>query len=130
MIFVLETAPGGQDTPEQIEQRVQGRRTVLYFHDAETMAKQFFKNPAARWSHFILDDGSLCFPVGNGVWYSQGTIDVPADSGMADTYHWMELFLPNSHTPLFIKIGDTNWGDYDAALRQAGLSDPSRGAAR
>jgi len=58
-ITVMESSPKPYNS-EQKQRILEAHEAILYFIDAEIMAKRLFPDPSARWSHYILDGGSGC----------------------------------------------------------------------
>jgi hypothetical protein len=126
-ITVLESSPEPQN-PQQQQRLLEAHEAIMYFIDAEIMAKHLFPNPSTRWSHYILDAGSACGPIGNGVWYARGTVEVQTNL-LPYRLPWEVCFLPDGRVPLYAQVGDTQSGDLNAALRMAGYSEHGRGGA-
>jgi hypothetical protein len=125
---VTESSPKPKNL-EQQQSLLEAHEAILYYFDAELMAKHLRPEPSGRWSRYILDDISSCYPLGNGVWYARGLVKFQPDSS-PPFLPWEVCFLPGDQKPLFARVGDTLSGDLKAALRMAGHPDAGgKGAA-
>lgn len=91
---------------------------MLYFIEAELMAKQLFPNPSFQWSHDLLDDKTRCVLLGNDVWYAGGTIRGETNNSPVHS-NWEVCFLPDPPVLLYVRVGNVAEGDPTAALQRA-----------
>ena len=123
LVSVLESAPKPKTPPEQ-QQLLEVHESILYFIDAELMAKQIAPDPSLRWSHDLVDNHTGCTVIGNGVWYARGTIAGGSDPSAAPS-DWEAYFLAEGRVPLFVRVGNMGAGDERAARQRAGYGDGS-----
>ena len=124
-ITVYATAPDNKAPPEQL---LVAHECFLYFIEGKSMAKRLYPDPSARWSHILADPGTVCFPIGSGVWYAGGLVYVP--NGTSPVIHrWEIFFSPDSSTPIYARVGDVQSGDFQAALQLENAFKASMGGA-
>ena len=128
-ITAFETGPSNPTSPEEIKLRLEGQDSYLYFIEAELMVKKQLPIPAEKWSHIGLDEGTGCAPLGNDIWYARGQASLPMPPKGPQDYQWEILFSVETHKPLFIKMGDFHWGDFNAALLAARRVEPAQPSA-
>jgi hypothetical protein len=123
------------DTPEQSAPRdrtaiLHADEGMLYYLDAEIMAKHFLPDPAARWSHLVTNLGTECEFVGNGIWFARGIVRLPSSSPVTEL-RWQAYFVPGEASPRYLKMGKLQFGDENEALRAASdNASPISGANR
>jgi hypothetical protein len=118
---VLNSPPVLPRTPELMQLRLQQHESGYYFLEAETLAKRRLMNPAARWAHYGIDSTSRCGALKNGVWFAEGRVEVPDEEGQMVPASWEVCFLPDTRSPLYVRVGNLQSGDLEAAKRAAGL---------
>ena len=124
LVYVVEDAgPYFPTTRHEAAQRVKDLDAGLYFLQAESLAKKKFTVRSSRWSHFLLDADSTCREVDNGAWLAKGWLEVP---GTVPHDTWEVLFYPDTDTPLFIKVGDREFGNGNAAALRNNFPVPQR----
>jgi hypothetical protein len=123
-IAVREWAPKPK-TAQVMEMQSILQKRAFYFMEAELMAKQLYSDPSTHWSHAFTDENTGAILLGNDVWYAKGLIDRKTN-GSDQRGTWEVCFLPESRTPLFVRVGSLKIGDGEAAMRRAGQgnSDP------
>jgi len=119
-ITVMESSPKPYNS-EQKQRILEAHEAILYFIDAEIMAKRLFPDPSARWSHYILDGGSGCRTHDNKYWLAYGTVEIQPNL-LPQRLSWAVCFVPGDQAPVFVRVGDMQSGDLTAALRMT--SDP------
>jgi surface polysaccharide O-acyltransferase-like enzyme len=126
-ITVHSTDTHFKTTPQEIYGRLQELYSSLYYIEGESLSKKQFPVASARWSHFELDPDTFCAEGKNGVWYARGTYEMSQYSPTTGNSTWEILFLPEADKPLYIRVGNNQAGNLQAACLEAGLTAPSTG---
>jgi hypothetical protein len=119
-IFVLVRSPRNVPPPDEV---LAAHESGLYYIEAETLARPLLPAPSARWSHLVLDEGTGCRPIANGIWQAAGTV---AFEGK--TIPWEIFFVPEKQTLIFAKVGERQSGDPEALSRMTRHSPPGHGS--
>lgn len=81
------------------------------------MISSLLPSPATRWAGQV-----NCREVGQGVWYAEGLVGQYSDAGREVPTAWKVFFVPEDSQPIYAAVGDRQEGDFQAALRQAGVN--------
>ena len=122
LLVVLKASPKPK-TPAQLQALVDSRQGMIYFIDAEMMAKQLAPDPDILWSHDHMDANTGCIRLGNDVWYARGMISGQKD-GVPLHSTWEVLFLPEQKSLLYERVDHLAEGDPKSALERAHAAHP------
>ena len=114
---VFKLAPD-RKAPEEQRMIITAHQAMVHFEEGEDLARQLLSDPSAQWSHYITDRTSSCVPLGNGIWFSKGTVQVHQE-GEPNTVPWQICFIPGGSEVLFGTIGNSQWGDLQSTMQMA-----------
>jgi hypothetical protein len=117
--LVVERASEIPSDPASITQWVKWHVSTLYFMEAMTLVKPLVKTPVESWSRQLVDPGTGCAELGNGIWYAEGIVDTRSDDGRTIHQDWKICFVADTCTPLYSKVGNLESGDMNQALKLA-----------
>ena len=103
-------------TPEERADIPHRHRVAKNLLIAEKLVAQRLPIPPTHWT-----DKFRCQEIGNGICYAQGVVDVVTPMGQQVPIGWITIFFPATSQPLYLCVGLSEEGDYDAALAQAGI---------
>jgi hypothetical protein len=107
-------------TPEKQREAVATHQVLRNFIVAKRMIAPLVTAPHTRWSAPL-----QCREIGKGVWFAEGYVGIESDDGQETPTLWKAIFVPATSHPLYLGVGTTEQGDFNAALHEAGLAPKS-----
>ncbi len=117
----VQQAPNAYKTPADEEAQLEVHEGFLYFVEAEAAARRMVPGTSYVWSRAILDKKTGCTLLGHGIWLARGTMSGEA-AALPSPPTWAALFVPETHTFLFLRVGNHAEGDGTAAFLLAGVN--------